>query len=166
MKKASKQPKSVLGLSSHIDYLLEMEKKLMDTCPHIHLYKAITYEDALQLMLSFTFDLVVLEVSREPGARLLDLALRRKFPLLVLSEKGEIIAVLQCLNGAKIKGVVPKSADTVVSTKEQVFKNRNTNRWRDVFQNQNSPVGGVVGVLSPPKIYPSYYTDSHSRIYY
>ena len=166
MKKASKQPKSVLGLSSHIDYLLEMEKKLMDTCPHIHLYKAITYEDGLQLMLSFTFDLVVLEVSREPGARLLDLALRRKFPLLVLSEKGEIIAVLQCLNGAKIKGVVPKSADTVVSTIEQVLKTGNTIRCRDVLQKLYSRFAGVVGVMSPRKIYPSYYTDSNSRIYY
>lgn len=166
MKKASNKPKSVLGLSSHVDYLLEMEKKLMDTCPHIHLYKAITYEDGLQLMLSFNFDLVVLEVSREPGARLLDLALRRKFPLLALSEQDEIIAVLQCLNGAKIKGFVPKSADTVVSTIEQVLKTGNTIRWRDVLQKLYSRFAAVVGVMSPRKIHPTYYTDSNSRIYY
>lgn len=166
MKKASKQPKSVLGLSSRVDYLLEMEREIMDACPHIHLCKATTYEDGVQLMLSFTFDLVVLEVSNEPGARLIDLVLRRKFPLLVLSEKGEIIAVLQCLNGAKIRGVVPKSADTVVSTIEGVLKTRNTIGWRDVLQKICSRFAGLVGMMSPQKIDTTYYTDSDSCIYY
>jgi len=122
MKPSILKNKKVLAFDIQTDLLLTLEEEILNKYPECRLDIAATFEDAHQLMLMFTYDLLILDIMSSPGSNLLDLILSRKFPVLVLSDNVTSPEALSQFNGLRIKAFLPKKdLDNIVPTIEQIF---------------------------------------------
>ena len=67
------------------DVLAVIEEEILEACPDCKLDKASSYEEAVELMISWTYDLVILDIMGVRGFDLLELAVNRKFPVAMLT---------------------------------------------------------------------------------
>ena len=100
--------KSVLAVDSQMDVLQTLEEQILSACPGCRLDMATTLEDARQLMLMLTYDLVISDIMNAPGCDLIDLVTSRNFPVLVLSDNKISPAGLNRFDGFRIKVVLQK----------------------------------------------------------
>jgi hypothetical protein len=167
MKNSLRNHKMVLGVHSHMEHLLEIEKELMGAHPTILFYKATTYEEGLQLMLSYTFDLVISETSVEQGTELIALALRRNFPVLIISENGQSPDELNQLYGLKIQAVSSKEDTTkIVQDIGKTLRAQNKLSLRLVIGKILTACTSIMHTLTPQTIDRKYYALPSNCIYY
>lgn len=157
MKNFRENHRMVLGVHRSMDHLIKMEKALKDAYPTIQLYKATTYEEGLQLMLSYTFDLVISGTGLKEGSELTDLALRRNFPVVIISENGRSPEDLKRLYGLKVKAVSSKQ-DTmeIVQDIGKTLKGPDGFRLRRIIGKIHMLFHWTVCMLSPQMIDPKY----------
>ncbi len=158
MKSFRTNHRMVLGVHSSMEQLLKMENELKDAYPTILLYKATTYEEGLQLVLSYTFDLVISEMGLKQGAEIIDLASRRNFPVVIISENGRSTEKLRRLYGPNIKAVSSKQ-DTmkIVQRIGEILKVHNKLRLQRIIGKFINMCHLTVRMLSPKTIDPKYY---------
>ena len=167
MKNSLRNHKMVLGVHSHMEHLLEIEKELMGAHPTILFYKATTYEEGLQLMLSYTFDLVISETSVEQGTELIALALRRNFPVLIISENGQSPDELNQLYGLHIQAVSSKEDTTkIVQDIGKTLRTQNKLSLRLVIGKILTMCNVIVHTLTPKTIDRKHYALPNNCIYY
>jgi hypothetical protein len=147
----------VLGVHRSMEHLTKMEKVLKDAYPAVQFHKATTYEEGLQLMLSYTFDLVISETRLKHGSDLIDLASRRNFPVVIISENGRSAEALRRLYGSKIKAVSSKQ-DTIKTVQRigEILKVNKKLRLQRIFGKIISMCHLIVDMLSPKTIDPKY----------
>jgi DNA-binding response OmpR family regulator len=75
----------ILAVDDEADVLAIIEEEISEACPGCKLETASTYEGAVELMISWTYDLVILDIMGVRGFDLLDLAIRRNFPVAMLT---------------------------------------------------------------------------------
>jgi CheY-like chemotaxis protein len=75
----------ILAVDDEPDVLALIEEEISEACPNCKLEKATTYEQAVELMISWTYDLVILDIMGVRGFDLLDLAIKRNFPVAMLT---------------------------------------------------------------------------------
>ena len=115
--------KNVLVVDSQMDLLLTLKEKILGICPECRLDIATTFEEARQFMLMLTYDLVVLDIMTSPGSRLIDMAVSRNLPVLVLFGNGTSRKDLIQFNCLRIQAVLPKENITdIVRVIEQALK--------------------------------------------
>ncbi|MEW5909285.1 MAG: response regulator [Thermodesulfobacteriota bacterium] len=73
--------KIILVVDDEVD-VLETVEEILDMCM---VYKAKDYETALQYLLSYTFDLVILDIMGVNGFELLKTSVKRGFPTVMLT---------------------------------------------------------------------------------
>jgi len=73
--------KQILAVDHDSGILQVLEEKILEACPNCRFHKAITYIQAVEMMLSLTYDLVLLDIRGVRGSDLLNLAVRRNFPV-------------------------------------------------------------------------------------
>jgi len=158
MKSFRTSHRMVLGVHSSKKHLIKMEKALKDVYPALQFHKATTYEEGLQLMLSYTFDLVISGTGLKQGAELIDLALRRNFPVVIISENGRSPEDLNRLYGLKVKAVSSKQ-DTmeIVRHAGEILKVPNGPCLRRIMGKTHRLYHLTVCMLSPQTIDPKYY---------
>ena len=167
MEKSIIEHKMVLGMHSQMDHLLKMEKNILSVYPKIIFYKATDYEEGLQLLLSLTFDLVILKIGVEKEKSLMELALRRNFPVILLSENGQYREGLEQITGLDPRAHVQKAdARKIVPVIEDVLKMNNVLKWRSFLANVSRTLNSVVSALSTKDIDDRYTDDSDKCIYY
>ena len=76
--------KMILGVDDEPDVLTVLEDEILDTAPNCHFYKATDYWKATELLATFTYDLVILDIMGVRGFDLLDQAANRPFPFPVV----------------------------------------------------------------------------------
>jgi len=167
MKHSLRNHTMVLGVHSNMEHLLEIEKELVGTYPKILFYKATTYEEGLQLMLSYTFDLVILEPSIEQGAELIALAVRRNFPVVIMSENGHSPEEVTQSYGLKLHAVLSQH-DTAMIVQEigKTLRTHNTLRVRLVIRRILTACTSIVRTLTPQTIEGKFHSLPNSCIYY
>ena len=85
MKESILSNKRILAVDDEPDVLMVLEEEILDACPHCHLDKATTFEEAAQLLASWTYDLVILDIMGVRGFELLEDAVTRNFPVGMLT---------------------------------------------------------------------------------
>ena len=157
----------VLGVHRSMEHLIKMEKALKDAYPALQFHKATTYEEGLQLMLSYTFDLVISETGLKQGAELIELALHRNFPVVIISENGQSPEKLRRLYGLKIK-VVSSKQDTMKTVRDigMTLKIHNTLCSRRIIGGIISMCNLIICRLSPQTIDPKYYESPNNGVSY
>jgi CheY-like chemotaxis protein len=85
MKESLLSNKRILAVDDEPDVLMVLEEEILDACSKCQLDRATTYEDAVQLLASWTYDLVILDIMGVRGFELLEDAVSRKFPVAMLT---------------------------------------------------------------------------------
>jgi DNA-binding NtrC family response regulator len=75
------QDKAILVVDDEPD-VLDLVEEMLDMCL---VYKAPDYSSALQLLLGFTYDIVILDIMGVNGFELLKISVRRGFPTVMLT---------------------------------------------------------------------------------
>jgi CheY-like chemotaxis protein len=77
--------KRILAVDDEPDVLMVLEEEIVDVCPNCQLDKATTYEQASQLLASWTYDLIILDIMGVRGFELLENAVAREVPVAMLT---------------------------------------------------------------------------------
>ena len=77
--------KLILAVDDEQDVLTVLEEEIKEACPDSRFDKASTYEEAVERMISLTYDVVILDIMGVRGFDLLELAVTRKFPVAMLT---------------------------------------------------------------------------------
>jgi hypothetical protein len=135
MNKSFMKNKRLLGVNSDLDFLLNIENEILIECPECQFDKATAFEEALQLMLMLTYDLIITDPWTAPGSGLIGLASKRKFPLLALSENGKIPGTLQQLyKDGNCRVFHKNSVDRIVPAIEVVLKLESRTMWKSTLK--------------------------------
>ena len=137
--------KKALAFDIQTDLLLTIEEEILNKCPECRLDIATTFEDARQLMLMFTYNLVIFDTATLPGSILVDLTLSRNIPVLVLSNDAMISEALRQFNVLRVKAFLQKKdINNIAHVIKHVFKSEDlTDRKQDLEKLWNFP--GLVG---------------------
>lgn len=76
--------KLVLAVDDEEDVLLTIQDQLSD-CPGVMVHTAATFEKAREYLVSYTYDLVILDIMGVRGFDLLKIATAHKFPVVMLT---------------------------------------------------------------------------------
>lgn len=74
------EEKQILAVADDPGILQVLEEEILEVCPNCRFHKATTYNQAVEMMLSLTYDLVLLDIRGVRGSDLLNLAVTRNFP--------------------------------------------------------------------------------------
>ena len=75
----------ILIVDDEPDVLTIIKAEIGEACPDCQLETATTYQGALDKMVSWTYDLVILDIMGVRGFDLLSLAIKRNFPVAMLT---------------------------------------------------------------------------------
>jgi CheY-like chemotaxis protein len=85
MKESILSNKRILAVDDEQDVLMVLEEEILDASANCQLDKATTYEQAAQLLASWTYDLIVLDIMGVRGFELLEEAVTRDVPVAMLT---------------------------------------------------------------------------------
>ncbi len=85
MKESILKGKCILAVDDEPDILSILEEEIEDECEECRVETATDYEDAKEMLSSWTYDLVILDIMGVRGYELLDVAIARKFPVVILT---------------------------------------------------------------------------------
>lgn len=77
--------KRILAVGDEPDVLAVLEEEILGSCPRCRFDKATSYETALEKLNTQTYDLVVLDIMGVRGFDILDIAVKRKLPVAMLT---------------------------------------------------------------------------------
>ena len=77
--------KRILAVDDEPDVLAVLEEEILSASPNSKVDKATHYEEAVERMASWTYDVVILDIMGVRGFDLLDLAVNRNFPVAMLT---------------------------------------------------------------------------------
>ncbi len=77
--------KLILAVDDEPDVLAILEEEIKEAAPQCRFDKAKTYEEAVERMMAFTYDIVILDIMGVRGFDLLSLAVSRYFPVVMLT---------------------------------------------------------------------------------
>lgn len=77
--------RSILAVDDEPDVLTVLKEEIGEACPDSRFDKASTYEDAVARMISLTYDIIILDIMGVRGFDLLELAVSRNFPVVMLT---------------------------------------------------------------------------------
>jgi len=84
VKKSILDDKRILAVDDEPDVLSLLEEEIMEACPTCIFDKATSHEQAVELMRSWTYDLVILDIMGVQGFDLLKRAVDRPYPFPVV----------------------------------------------------------------------------------
>jgi CheY-like chemotaxis protein len=77
--------KAILAVDDEPDFLTVMEEEILEACPDCKFYKATSFNEAVERIVSSDYDMVILDILSAQGFRLADLAIRRRLPVTLLT---------------------------------------------------------------------------------
>lgn len=85
MKEAILNDKLILAVDDEPDVLTVLEEEIKEAAPQCRFDKATTYQEAVERMMTLTYDIVILDIMGVRGFDLLNLAVNRHFPVVMLT---------------------------------------------------------------------------------
>ena len=77
--------KRILAVDDEADILEVLSEEILETCPDCQIDKATNFEAAQEMLNSWKYDIVLLDIMGVRGFDLLDLAVKRRFPVAMLT---------------------------------------------------------------------------------
>lgn len=123
--------KRILAVDDEPDILSVLEEEITGACEGCVFEKATTYEDAVQKMISWTYDLVILDIMGVRGFDLLTLAVSRNFPVAMLTAHALTPEALKRSIELKARAYLPKEKlGEVVPFLEDILKHEYLSGWK------------------------------------
>jgi len=123
--------KRILAVDDEPDILSVLEEEITGACEGCIFEKATTYEDAVQKMISWTYDLVILDIMGVRGFDLLTLAVSRNFPVAMLTAHALTPEALKRSIELKARAYLPKEKlGEVVPFLEDILKHEYLPGWK------------------------------------
>jgi CheY-like chemotaxis protein len=98
----------VLAVDDEPDVLNLLEEEILAACPDSKVDKATTYQEAVERMMSLTYDVVILDIMGVRGFDLLELAVSRNFPVAMLTAHALTPEALKRAFEMKAHAYIPK----------------------------------------------------------
>lgn len=127
--------KAILVVDDEPD-VLDTVEEVLDMCL---VYKAPDYNSAIQLLLGFTYDIVILDIMGVNGFELLKIAVRREFPTVMLTAHALTTEALK--NSIKLGAVSFLPKDNILDLPyflENVVLGKGRPVWKKLFDRLES----------------------------
>ncbi len=135
MKKSLFTNQRILAVDDEADVLTLLEEEISGACPKCQLEKATTYEKAVELMISWTYDLVILDIMGVRGFDLLELARRRNFPVAMLTAHALTPEALKRSIELGARAYLPKEKlGEIVPFLEDILEYEAPTGWKRFFE--------------------------------
>ena len=108
MKESILNGKRILAVDDEPDVLTVLEGEVLDGAPRCKFDKATTYQEAVEKMMSWTYDVVILDIMGVRGFDLLELAVSRNFPVAMLTAHALTPEALRRSFEMKARSYLPK----------------------------------------------------------
>ena len=126
--------KRILAVDDEPDVLAVLEEEITGACKGCIFEKAKTYEEAVEKMVSWTYDLVILDIMGVRGFDLLTLAVTRNFPVAMLTAHAFTPEALKRSIELKARAYLPKEKlGEVVPFLEDILKHEYLHGWKLVL---------------------------------
>lgn len=126
--------KNFLAIGSQVELLKMVRGEIMSACPECNLDMATTLRNGRQLMIMFSYNLIILDMMNTLWRNLIPLSANRNFPVLALSDNNtsnEAINQSNVFNGIVIRATLPRNnLNKIVPTIEKVLKCESASGWR------------------------------------
>jgi DNA-binding NtrC family response regulator len=128
--------KSILAVDDEPDVLAILEEEIRRACSRCTFDKATTYERANELINSFTYELVILDIMGVSGFDLLEQAVVHHFPAVMLTAHALNPEALKRSIEMGARAYLPKEMlGAIVPFLEDVLKYENLNGWGRLLEN-------------------------------
>lgn len=135
MKESILDNKRILAVDDEPDVLMVLEEEILDACPNCQLDKATTFEEAAQLLASWTYDLVILDIMGVRGFDLLEDAVARNFPVVMLTAHALTPEALKRSIEMGARTYLPKEKlGEIVPFLEDMLTLENLPGWKRLFE--------------------------------
>ncbi len=127
--------KMILAVDDEPDVLAVLEEEILDAAPKCRFDKATTYQEAVERMISFTYDVVILDIMGVRGFDLLELAVSRNFPVAMLTAHALTPEALRRSFELKARAYLPKEKlGEIVPFLEDILKYEYLPGWKLLFE--------------------------------
>ncbi len=127
--------KRILAVDDEPDVLMVLEDEILDACPSCQLDKATRFEEAVQLLTSWTYDLVILDIMGVRGFELLEDAVSRDYPVAMLTAHALTPEALRRSIELGARSYLPKEKlGEIVPFLEDVLTQEYVPGWKRLFE--------------------------------
>lgn len=134
MERSIFEGKQILAVNDDPEVLQVLGKEILEVCPNCRFDKATTYIQAVEKMVSLTYDLVILETIGVHWFDLLNLAVMRNFPVAMLTSNPNPDALKRSIEMGT-RAYLPKDKlGEAVPLLEDVLRHQYLPFWRRIFE--------------------------------
>ena len=127
--------KKILAVDDEPDVLSVLEEEILEVCPTCKFDKAASYEEAVRMMNSNQYDLVILDIMGVRGFELLDTAVKRKLRVAMLTAHALTPEALKRSIEMMARVYLPKEKmGEIVPFLEYVLKYEYLTGWKALFR--------------------------------
>ncbi len=130
--------KNILAVDDEPDVLDILEEEILAVAPHCYFYKATEYQKAVDLLISLTYDLVILDIMGVRGFDLLSIAMSRPIPSSVVMLTAHALDPQALRRSIEMgaRAYLPKEKlGEIIPFLEDVLRYENLPGWARLFQN-------------------------------
>ena len=138
--------KIILAVDDEPDFLTVLEKKILEACPKCYFDRVTTYEKAVEMMLIWTYDLILLNATLPRSFDLLERAIIQRgdtnFPVVIVTAHVPSPEALAVSFKMGAHAYMPKEGvEEVVPFLEKILRYENLYVWRRVLENLQGFLG-------------------------
>jgi len=140
--------KRILAVNDDPDLLAVLEEEILMAAPACYFDKATHYQMATELLVSLTYDLVILDIVFVRTFDLLNLAVNRclPFPVVMLTAHGLFPEALKPSVQMGVRAYLPKEKlREIIPSLEDVLKDQHLLEWKRLFGNLRKFFNGRQG---------------------
>jgi CheY-like chemotaxis protein len=127
--------KNILIVDDEPDILSLVEEEIKEVCPNCRVIKAETYEWAVNLLNSFPYDIVILDIMGVRGFDLLTRAVKLNYPVVMLTAHAFSPESLKKAIEGGARAYLPKEKiGEIVPFLEDVLAHEPITGWRRLFE--------------------------------
>ena len=135
MKASILNGKRILAVDDEPDVLAVLEEEILGVCPDCKFDKATTYENALAMLKSNTYDVVILDIMGVRGFDLLEQAVKQNLRVAMLTAHALTPEALKRSFEMKARAYLPKEKlGEIVPFLEDVLKYEYLPGWKRLFE--------------------------------
>lgn len=128
--------KSILAVDDEPDVLTILEEEILTACPRCTFDKATTFKQAYELINTWTYELVILDIMGVHGFDLLKQAVVHHFPVVMLTAHALNPEALKRSIEMGARAYLPKEMlGAIVPFLEDVLKHENLTGWGRLLEN-------------------------------
>lgn len=136
MKESILSNKRFLAVDDEPDVLATLEEEILNACEGCIFEKTTTYDRANELIRSWTYELIILDIMGVRGFDLLELAVAHRFPVVMLTAHAITPGALKRSIELGARAYIPKDKlGEIVPFLEDVLKYENLTAWGRLLEN-------------------------------